>query len=239
MEGLGWVTSSACKCAPSESCAGVQAARVLQEAKPAASAEALGGSGGACPLADEAAPRLSQPACTAACRSPDGDSDLEAEQRVNAEMKERYWRLAERAALELVSDGALAASGAGAAVRRGSRPEARCVAGEEEEEDNMPPPSPRSVERRAASESAQKHAAACRRLTLRVATQTGVSKLLRFAAREPLSKLFAAFQQHAVCVGWMPEGAQPSFWFDGERLGEDVTAEGAELEDDFVIDCKW
>ena len=72
-----------------------------------------------------------------------------------------------------------------------------------------------------------------------MATQTGMSKPVRIAAREPLSKLFAAFQRHAVCMAWMPEGAQPSFWFDGERLGGDVTAEGAELEDEFIVDCKW
>ena len=107
------------------SVAGVQAVRVPQEAQPAASVEAAEGSEDACSLADNVAPQASQPARPAACRSPDADSDLEAEQRVNAEMKERYKRLAERAAIELDVDGALAASCARAAVRLGLRPEAR------------------------------------------------------------------------------------------------------------------
>ena len=215
--------------------AGVQAVRVLQEAQPAASVEAAEGSEDACSLADDVAPQVSQPARTAACRSPDADSDLEAEQRVNAEMKERYKRLAERAAIELDFNGALAASCAGAAVRLGLQPEARGAADEEEEEGGTPSPARRTT----ASESAQKHAAEGRRLTLRVNTQMGAFQRLRIAPREPLSKLFAAFQQHAVREGWMPEDAQPSFWFDGERLGGEATAEGVELEDEFVIDCNW
>ena len=105
-----WESSSLLASAARDSCAGTQAARARQEPKPAASGEARGGSGGVCPVADQVKPRHSQAARTAACPSPDADSDLEAEQRVNAEMKERYRRLAESAALELASDGALAAS---------------------------------------------------------------------------------------------------------------------------------
>lgn len=91
----------------------------------------------------------------------------------------------------------------------------------------------------AACDTAAEQATAGRKLKLKVTPQAGASRLLRIGAHEPLSKLFAAFQQHAVSACSMPADAQPSFWFDGEKLSGEATAEGLELEDGFVIDCKW
>ena len=123
-----------------------------------------------------------------------------------------------------------------------------CLVGTEEDEEVeeavAPPtsdaqPAAGNRAQEAACDIPAEQAAAGRKLKLKVTPQAGASRLLRIGAHEPLSKLFAAFQQHAVSACSMPADAQPSFWFDGEKLSGEATAEGLELEDDFVIDCKW
>jgi len=99
------------------------------------------------------------------------------------------------------------------------------------------PPAP--VVKQAPEEGACGPQAAGGRLKVRVHTAAGESAVLRMGVNEPLSKLFAAFKQHAVQEAWMPSDALPSFWLEGERLSENATAEAAGVEDDDVLDCQW
>ncbi len=114
--------------------------------------------------------------------------------------------------------------------------------GEEEEgeagtAETAAPPAP--VVKQAPDEGACGQQAAGDRLKIRVHTAAGESAVLRIGVSEPLSKLFAAFKQHAVQEAWMPSDALPSFWLDGDRLSENATAEAAGVEDDDVLDCQW
>lgn len=95
------------------------------------------------------------------------------------------------------------------------------------------------VKQQAADEEPCEQQAAGDKFKVRVNTAASKSAVLRIGAREPLSKLFSAFRQHAVQEAWMPSKALPSFWLEGERLSEHVSVEAAGIEEDDVVDCRW
>lgn len=70
-------------------------------------------------------------------------------------------------------------------------------------------------------------------------TQRHGTVKLRLRKGDPMSKLFSAFQLHAERRGWVKEGAEMRFEFDGERLSGKETPASLEAEDDDVIDVVY
>lgn len=62
---------------------------------------------------------------------------------------------------------------------------------------------------------------------------------MRIGRREPMSKMFAAFEELASRNSWVSPGAQLRFVFDGDALSPEDTADGVDIEDDCVIEAHW
>lgn len=70
-------------------------------------------------------------------------------------------------------------------------------------------------------------------------TQRHGNVKLRLRKGDPMSKLFSAFQLNAERKGWVKQGAEMRFEFDGERLSGEETPAALEADEGDVIDVVY
>jgi hypothetical protein len=74
------------------------------------------------------------------------------------------------------------------------------------------------------------------KVTLKLVTKKREELEMRIRTRDPLSKLFTKYQEHAVEQGWAPKGSTLKYMFDDDHIKGTDTAEKLEMEDGVVID---
>ena len=78
------------------------------------------------------------------------------------------------------------------------------------------------------------------KIILRVKSSLHIEGLrLRIGVSQPLQRLFNGYKEQGHKAGWLPEGANVTFKFDGDAMDGSDTPKVLDMEDEDVIDACW